>query len=105
MGEQLDELRSRRSRSAVAWAWGIAALGVTAAVYYYTGDACKSSAGIDALLVAPVLLGVAAFLFVTRRAPRWLLGLAAGVGVVVASSAIFVVLAFLHLAESGCTIG
>jgi hypothetical protein len=80
----------------------IAAFGVLAAIYYFAGDACRSSARIDALYAVPFLLGFAAFLYMTRTSPRWWLGVAAGVTTAVVSAGLLFVLAVIHYGVGGC---
>jgi hypothetical protein len=87
--------------------WGRAsvifvALGVGAAIYYFTGDACKSSARIDALYAVPLLFGVAAFLIATRSGPRWWLGIASGIATAVVSAGVVFILALIHWGAAGC---
>lgn len=80
----------------------IAALGIGAAIYYFAGDACRSSARIDALYAPPFLLGFACFLYVTRRSPRWWLGITTGIATGIVSAALLIVLAFVHYGLGGC---
>jgi hypothetical protein len=80
----------------------IAALGVLAAIYYFTGDACRSSARIDALYAVPFLLGFACFLYVTRTLPRFWLGVTAGVATGLVSAGLLGVLAVVHYGTGGC---
>jgi hypothetical protein len=80
----------------------MAALGVFAAIYYFAGDACRSSARIDALYAVPFLLGLACFLYVTRTAPRWWRGIAAGVATASVSAGLLLVLAIIHYGVGGC---
>lgn len=79
-----------------------AACAVGAAVFYFTGDACESSARIEALYIVPLLMGVASFLFVASTGPRWWLGFATGGATMIASSGLLVFLAFVHYDLGGC---
>ena len=83
----------------------LAVAGVASAIYFLDVDPCKSSARIGALYAAPVLLGMAGFIFATRFSPRCWLGLTVGVATTVASGVLLILIAFVLLARSGCTIG
>jgi uncharacterized membrane protein HdeD (DUF308 family) len=84
----------------------LAVAGVASAIYFLDVDPCKSSARIGALYAAaPVLLGMAGFIFATRFSPRCWLGLTVGVATAVASGVLLILIAFVLLARSGCTIG
>ena len=91
-------------RAPAAYAAGLfAAGGVGAALFVFLGgEPCKSSAVIEWLYVAPLLLGAASFLYVTKAGRRWWLGLASGAAITVASGGLFILIALVQYGHDGC---
>lgn len=86
----------------LVWATVLAAAGIGAAIFFFLGgDPCKSSARIEWLYVAPVLIGAASFAYVTRASSRWSLGLASSIAIALASAGVLFLIA-IHQWGANC---